>query len=118
MATTSPTTTKSTTGYVDPNHGVFGGALATGTVLSTGGTYIPNRNGLKMSIFFFSSMSEGDTWTSGLNGVVATAWQANDADLDRVGSRLVTQGTGQTDAVIRFDVGGGGAGWLWVLHAN
>lgn len=80
-------------------------------------THYANRNGLKMSIFFFSGITNatGDTWASNIPGIVAVAWQGADATDDAGVPFLETPASG----TVRFEMQNGSAeGWLWVLHGT
>lgn len=121
MAAKTPVTTRSTAGYVDPGLGVYGG-VATGTnnLVSDVDEHLVNRNGLKLSIFYFgpsasaNDIDDGDTWTSNIPGIKAVAWQGADIADDCVAATLTTAATG----VITFAAENANSeGWLWVLHA-
>lgn len=123
MASQSPTTTRSTAGFVDPGSGLFGGINAVNAALVTNGTQLLNRNGLQLSVFYFADIdATGDVWdasstTQPPRNVVAVAWQADTANADAVGVTLTIAGTGQTDPTIAFEAENANSnGWLWVLH--
>jgi len=112
MAAKTPVTTTTTAGYVVPALGVYGGVNAVNAALITNGTHTANRLGLKMGIYYFSDVDDTDTWTSNIPNIVAVAWQADQANTDKVGASLTTAATG----VITFDCENANSnGWLWVL---
>jgi len=112
MAAKTPLTTTSTAGYVVPSQGIYGGVNAANAAMTTNGTHHASRQDLRLSIFYFTDIDDTDTWTSNIPGIVAVAWQANQADTDKVGATLTTAATG----VITFDAqNANSAGWLWVL---
>ena len=107
------------TGGMDENNGIWGGVNPVTTALATVGKLRGSRNGLKLSVFPFfgaaNDIDDGDTWASGLRNVVACAWQANQANTDKVGVSLTDAATG----TFTFDVqNAGSVGWLWVLHGS
>jgi hypothetical protein len=115
MPPKTPLATKSTAGYVVPELGIYGGVNPVATALTSVGQSHPNRSGLKMTTWYFTDIDDTDTWTSGIPGIVAVAWQANQADTDKVGASLTTAATG----VVTFDAeNANSAGWLWVLSRN
>lgn len=115
MAEKTPITAKTTAGYVDPGKGVFGGVNAVDAALISNGTHFADRHGFQFSIFPFADIDDGDTWTSGIHGVIAVAWQADQADTDKVGATLTEAATG----TITFDAENADSnGWLWVLHRS
>ena len=124
MAAKTPLTTKSTAGYVDPALGLYTecagrtnstAATTTNNIKSDVGDVMSNRNGLKLSVFFFTDIDSGDTWASGLKGVKATAWQGADAT-DDVGNAVLTAAATGTISFIVTNANS--EGWLWVLHSN
>ena len=111
MAAKTPVTTKTTSGYVEPAAGIFGGVNPITTTLLLVGKSYAQRADLKEGIYFFSDIDDGDTWTSNIPGIVAVAWQADQADDDLIGATLTTAATG----VITFQGETTNAtGWLWV----
>ena len=117
MAAVVPVTDPSVSGFVEPGFGIFGGATARGTPLTTGGESIVNRNGYKFSVYYFEDVGSGDRWTNGLKQIIAAAWQPNRADGDRASPNVLTQATSTDQGVIQWDVDDDEcAGWLWVLH--
>jgi hypothetical protein len=123
--------TVGTSGYV--GQGVYGVSHSTvspaaestsGNNLLTVGKLYPNKDGLKLSIFYFAGdVSDGETWTSEIKNAVACAWQGADADDDagcafipavsKAGSR------GRGGAVFTFAMQNASSeGWLWVLHGS
>jgi len=128
MAAKTPTTTKTTAGYVDPALGLYGCgpntktysssviATATNNLKTDVKDLISNRNGLKLSIFFFSDIdAAGDTWTSGLPNIKACAWQPADATDDKVSAVCTAKSTGTITFVAQ---NANSEGWLWVLHGS
>ena len=117
MAAVTPVVTRSTSGFVDPGFGVYGGVNPINTNLIDVGTSISNRIGYQLSIFFFSAVNDTDDWTSDMNGIIAVAWQPDQANEDICAVTLTTQGTGQTSAVVTWNCqNSSSGGWLWVLH--
>jgi hypothetical protein len=122
MAAKTPVMTRSTAGHVEPGLGVYGGVCAvTDNILSDTAEHLANRNGLKLSIFYFgpsasaNDIDNGDTWTSNIQGIKAVAWQGADAADDCCAATLTTAATG----VITFQAENANSeGWLWVLHAS
>jgi len=112
MAAVTPVTTKSTAGYVDPHNGIYGGAVTDGTTsLVSNGTHHANRADLKETIWYFTAIGVGDTWTSNIPGIVAVFWQPDIPDTDRGAAVLTDADTG----TITFSRGGAAAdGWLLV----
>ena len=112
MPEKTPTTTKSTAGYVDPRKGVFGGVTTgTGNLNTLVNQRISNRLGLQLLIFHFTSMSNGDTWTSNIKNIVAVAMQPEDANDDGSTAFL----TAQTTGTITIQAGTSTSGWLWIM---
>lgn len=115
MAAKTPTAF-GTSGYVDPQRSLYGGvATATNNLLSDVDQHIPDALGLKLSRFHFSDIDDGDTYTSGIPGIVAVAFQAEDIGDDHVAATLTTAATGE----ITFgSANANSAGWLWVAHRS
>jgi hypothetical protein len=117
-------TTTTTAGYVNPKLGLYTCgpgrgtstvATATNNLKSDVADSMSNRNGLQMSIFFFTDIDTTDTWTSGIPGIKAVAWQPADATDDVVSPVLTTVATG----IITFiATNANSEGWLWVLHSS
>lgn len=91
------------------------------SVLTDVGNLQP-RNGLTLSIFYFSAVADTNTWTSEIKNAVACAWQADVADDDDVrasiSSHTASGARGRGGAVFTFVAGGTRSGWLWVLHGS
>lgn len=76
-------------------------AMLAGTAPSNGTPAFLNYESLVHRVFYFDDVDTGDTWTSGIPGIVALAWSndfSNDADF--CSARLTTLATG----VITFTV--------------
>jgi hypothetical protein len=116
MAAKTPLTTRGTAGYVEPYLGVYGGVCALADNIKSGtAEHLANRNGLKLSIWFFTDVDNADTWTSGIKGVKACAWQGADPDDDGGAVSLVTAATGEIGFAMQ---NADSEGWLWVLSAS
>ncbi len=114
MSAITPVTDTTTAGYVIPNLGVYGGEAATSESILTEGKRFHNRNNMKLRIYYFSSIGDGDTWTSGIKGIIACAFQA-DNDLNW---QIVASPTVAATGVVTFQTNGAARkGWLWVLSA-
>lgn len=109
------------TGFVDPRSGVWMQTAALGGDNTTDGGLAVSTKNLKLSIFSFLAstsghdIDSGDTWASGLKGIVACAWQPNDTtdDLVAVEPDVANRATG----VVKFtSTNSNNTGWLWVLH--
>jgi hypothetical protein len=105
-----------TTGYVVPGKGVYGGVTEAGAnLLFAIDEHHSNRLGLKMSIYYFESVGNADTWASGIRGIVAVAWQPADADDDAGAPFLSAKETG----TIQFQMeNAASSGWIWILHSS
>lgn len=123
MPAKTPVVDNTTAGYVVPGKSVYGGvSTTTNNLLSDVDTHIADRQGLKLSIFYFgpsnsaNDIDTGDTWTSNISNIVALAWQPADATDDKVSPSLTTQATG----VVTFTAENAtnNEGWLWVLHGS
>lgn len=122
MPAKTPVVSPATAGYVVPGLGVYGGVnTSTANLLTGTAEHHANRNGLQLSIFYFGPSASGfdiddtDTWTSGIKGIVAVAWQGSDPDDDAVVPFLSTAATG----VVTFQSESANSeGWLWVLHST
>ena len=113
MAAKTPNMTRSTAGFVDSRMGLFGGVVSVTDNLNTGtNEHISNRNNLELLIFHFTDIDTGDTWTSGMDNIVAVAWQPEDPNDDSVRPALTTQLTGVVEFV---SDNADSAGWLWLL---
>lgn len=111
MAAKTPAASAATSGFVEPNHGLYGGVNAVDAALITNGTHQANRSGLRHRAFYFADIDNTDTWTSGLTTIVAVAWQPDQADTDLVGATLTTAATG----VVTFAATNANSnGWLHV----
>jgi len=112
LGAVTPTTTKSTSGYVDPHLGMYGGVVPTDTdSMISNGKHYSNRYGFKETIWFFSSVDHDDTWASGIPNIVAVFWQSDVANTDEVGAVCTAKATG----TIKFQcAANGAAGWLLV----
>lgn len=98
-------------GYVPPFN-AFTGVNAVAAALITNGT-IQGHGGFKLEVYAFADIDDTDTWTSNIQNIAAVAWQADQADTDKVGASVTTQATG----VVTFDVeNANSTGWLWVLR--
>ena len=116
MPAKTPLTTKTTAGYVDPKLGVYGGVCALADNIKTDtAERLANRQGLFLSIFFFTDVDNADTWASGLPGVKACAWQGADPDDDGGAVSLLVASTGQIGFAMQ---NANSEGWLWVLHGS
>ena len=105
-------TARGTAGFVDK--GVYGGVV-TGIgadLLVDVAEHHPDRSNLKLSIFHLSGITDTITYTTGMDSIVALAWQPEDGTDDDVRAVLTTQVTG----IVTFAAGGTRAGWLWILH--
>jgi len=106
------------TGYVAPFGGAFGGVVTSTQVVTTNGVRL-NVKDLKLSIHFFASVSDGDTWDLAPRRAVAVAWQGNDVDTHHVIPSIESRIAGSRNAIVRFDAAAGAnAGWLWVLSRS
>ena len=122
MAAKTPIIDNTVAGYVVPGLGVYGGvATVTQNLLTDTAEHHSNRNGLLLSFHYFgpsnsaNDIDTGDTWSSNIPGVVASAWQAADATDDKVTSALTTQAGG----IFTFtSQNTNNEGWLWVLHGS
>ena len=100
---------------------VRGGVVDNTQVLSTNGEWLTLQN-LKLSIYFFPLVSDGDTWDSGSTTKpprkpLACGWQGDDVD-DDLACAFVTDigGIGSSSAIEFQTSGANKTGWLWVLH--
>lgn len=122
MAAKTPVSDRSTAGFTDATvPSVFGGVNAVDASLITQGTHHGNAGGFKLRIFHFADIDDADTWTSGISGIIAVAWQPDEADTDKVGATLTTADstTQPLGGVITFDAeNANSTGWLWVLSAG
>jgi hypothetical protein len=113
-------------GYVPPGY-VYGvansdGDVATDTnnLMTDGGTIHPTA-GLTMTVLKFIDVDDADTHDSELKGVIACAWQPEEADVD-MASVFVNTGTAagardRAGTTFTFKVTNAStSGWLWVLH--
>ena len=115
MAAKTPVADNTTSGFTEPGKSVYGGVNAVAASLITNGTHHADRSGLKLRVFYFSDIDDTDTWTSNIDNIVAVAWQADQADTDKVGASVTTALTG----VITFDAeNANSVGWLWVLSGS
>ena len=115
MAAVTPVTDNTTAGHTVAGMSVYGGVNPISTALITVGKHHANRNGAKLSIFYFSSVDDTDTWASGIKNIIATAWQADQADADICATTLTTALTGE----VTWDCQNASSnGWLWVLHGT
>ena len=113
MAAKTPTMTRSTAGFTEPGKSLYTGVNAVDADLITNGTHVADRNGFKLDVFYFSDIDDADTWASGIKSIQAVAWQADQADTDKVAATLTAAATG----TITFDAENANSnGWLWVLH--
>jgi hypothetical protein len=104
-------TAKGTAGFVDK--GVYGGVVTiTGELLGDIAEHHPNREGMKLSIWHVTDADNTDTLTTGIDSIVAVAWQADDATDDDCRWALTTQATGILTCVATQ----ANSGWLWILH--
>ena len=100
-----------TNGFVDK--GVWGGVLSAITADQLAeGTHLSNREGLTLTIWHLNAVANAETLTTGLDSIVAVAWQPEDPTDDDVRMALTTQVTG----ILTFVAGGTRAGWVWILH--
>ncbi len=115
MAVT-PAATAATTGFVVPGLGVYGGVnTSTANLLSVVDEHHANRNGLKMDIFYFSSVGNTNVWTSNIPGIVAVAWQGADADDEACVPFLSMAASGAVTFQMQNSYS---EGWLWILHSS
>ncbi len=103
--------------YVDPKFGVKGGVITLTQTYETNGVEVTNRNGARLTILTVNAVTDTDTLTTGIEGIISVAWQ--DTDPDQAGGAKVFLST-QAAGIVTFDVHGGTTheGWLWVLHGG
>jgi hypothetical protein len=107
--------TPATAGFVNPRLGVYGGVCAvTDNLVSDTGQPQSNRQGMELLIFHCTAVATGETITTGINDIVAVAWQAEHATDDDVRVSLTTQ----TAGIVTFVAGGTRQGWLWILRGG
>lgn len=112
MPPKTPTLTSSTTGYTRPGHTVFTGVNPVTTALKSVGADA-KQQGMALEVYYFADVDDTDTWASGIQNIRAVAWQADQADTDKVGATITAQATG----TITFDAeNANSTGWLWVLR--
>jgi hypothetical protein len=105
MGAETPVTTKSTSGYVDPNMpGAYGGVNAGGVSLITTvqaatdkAGFTANIMGLKFQNFFFAAIDNGSTWASGIPNIKHMWVAGDDIDTDRVACTLTDAATGAVE---------------------
>jgi hypothetical protein len=123
---------KGTAGF--PGNGVYGSfpntkrdstsvqQTITNELIANVDNHHPNKDGLKLSIFYFNDAANTETWSSEIKNAVACAWQPDDATDDdvRVAITGATAGGSRSrgGAVFTFVAGGTRGGWLWVLHGS
>jgi hypothetical protein len=123
MAEVTPVT-KGTAGYLPPDLGVWGGVCALADNIRTGTAEpLANRLGLRLSIWYFASVGNADTWTVStvglLKGVKACAWQGEDPDDDCGAPSITAIDTTTGQCTISFAMqNAASSGWLWVLSAG
>ncbi len=97
------------------NRRIHGGVNPVTTSLITVGTLHGSLNGLRHTVWPFfgadNDIDDADVWTSGIQGIVALAWQANQANTDLVTATLTTAATG---AITFKATNAGSVGWLHV----
>lgn len=112
MAAKTPNTTTTNNGYVDPLRGIRGHHAS--DVHASGTT--DQREGLRHTVWFFgpsdseNDVDDTDTWTSGIPGIAAVAWQAS-RSADEVSALVTDKATGE----ITFGAASANSeGWLHV----
>ena len=121
MASVSPTLPPLAGLAGNPRTFVRGGAVASTDTLGTAGVIL-NFQGLTLSIYFFSAVSDTDTWDASSTiappkRALACAWQGDDVDDDLATAYVTSIGGIGSDGAIQFQTSGAGkTGWLWVLH--
>ena len=123
MGAITPVIDNTTSGYVDPRKGLWGGICALADNIRTGtAQHLVNRQGLNTSIFFFDDVSNADTWGTasiGLKGVVACFWQGCDPDDDGGSASLLSVDSTKGHCKIGFAMQNANSeGWLLVFHGS
>lgn len=103
--------------YVRPRTGVRGGVITLTQTPEANGVEFANRTGAQLTILTVQAADDAETITTGIENIIAVAWQSNNPDNDgHVSVFLSTQAQG----IVTFDKAGNDAeeGWLWVLHGG
>ena len=112
MAAKTPTAASGTSG-VDIQRGLYTGVIIAANDLVSDGTKVNVRQNYILEVYFFSDIDDDDTWASGILGIKACAWQADegqDAD-EPVSAQLDT-----INGSVRFNAKTtNSTGWLWLL---
>jgi len=99
------TATAAGTTYVDTRREVYSTSLSRAV----------KTEDLSFEVHYFADIDDGDTWTSGIDSLVAVAWQDEDPTSDTASAVITTQATG----VVTFKAGAAnGSGWLWLFRAR
>jgi len=124
MASKSPTITPAANSTTVPALSVWGGVNAVAAALKTNGTHFANRSGFKLGIWYFADVDDTDVWDNSSTikppkHLVAVAWQADQADTDKVGASITAAESGTTSATVTFDAeNANSVGWLWTLSGQ
>jgi hypothetical protein len=123
---------KGETGFMDPLRGMFfdvdaNGGLSAADVISTIANRKGGREGLKVGIWYFADIDDGDTWdgtSTDTNGAVlappkkpvACYWRGDDISGDQANAYVSTVSGPTGDATITFQTAAANkAGWLLVF---
>lgn len=128
MAEATAVTTVGGTGHC-PDGWVYGvgqngESTITNDMLGDSIGQLHNTASLKFKAIRFSSIANTNTYTSGLRGVVACAWQPDDCTDDDVRAVITDRDNkpNTTDtrgaAKFTFVAGGTRSGWLWVWYTG
>lgn len=121
MASVTVTTTRSGTGFVEPDSGVFGGVITSAQVYTSNGS-VHSMTDMRPFIRYIASVSDGDTWDSSSTGgpppkgAIAAFWQGDDVSADRGCAFVTSQGGPGANAAIEFGMeNAASSGWVLVL---
>lgn len=116
MAAKTFATSASTTGYVVPGKGVYGGEITITQDHVSDGNHYANRLGANLSIFYLDDVdAAGDTVASGLRNILAVAWQGRDPTDDQGSAYINDKDTGTIGVITENN---NAQGWVWVLHGT
>jgi hypothetical protein len=97
-----------TAGAVDITRGLYTIQGASTVVTLTTGTLQDNRLKYIQEIYYFANIDDGDTWASGITGIMACFWQGDDVDVDAACASASAAGSVTFETAAASDING----WL------
>ncbi len=83
--------------YIDPIRALNTGVITSAQTLNANGTLVTERSTYITELYYFdATISNGDTWASGISGIKAAFWQADDVSQDEC-SVTLGDANGQID---------------------